>query len=49
MLKEKEIVVGYGDTASFLILLDKLKKSITFTYHIVSATMATGLAGILVS
>lgn len=47
MLKEKVIVVGYDDTASFLILLDKLKQSITFTYHIVSATMATGLASIL--
>ena len=47
MLKEKVIVVGYDDTASFLILLDKLKRSITFTCHIVSATMATGLTGIL--
>ncbi|WP_316828538.1 hypothetical protein [Pedobacter miscanthi] len=47
MLKEKVIVAGYNDTSGFLTLLDKLKQTITFTYHIVSATMARGLAGIL--
>lgn len=47
MLKEKIIVVGYDDAASLSALLDKLKETVNFTYHIISATMSSGLTSIL--
>ncbi|WP_316839310.1 hypothetical protein [Pedobacter gandavensis] len=49
MLTQKVIVVAYDDAKSFLVLLDKLKETAAFSYHIISATMATGLKGILQS
>lgn len=47
MLKEKTLVVGYDDTVRLSALLDQLKCTAQFTYHIVSATMASGLMSIL--
>ena len=49
MLKEKVIVVGYDDNTNLSALLDKLKETTHFTYHIISATMSSGLASILSS
>jgi DNA-binding CsgD family transcriptional regulator len=47
MLKEKLILIGCDDTASFSALLDQLKKTTLLAHHVVSATMASGLTSVL--
>lgn len=49
MLKEKLIVIGCDNTASFSVLLNQLKETILFSHHVVSATMASGLSSVLTS
>ncbi|WP_316821906.1 hypothetical protein [Pedobacter gandavensis] len=47
MLIQKLVLVGYDNTASLLVLFDKLKETGPFTYHIISATMASSLKSML--